>query len=150
MQLCEDDEVKVLSIYKENRGGRCNFAELKCVHSAQADHELEDHLFRNLKVHLGNLRYSYLLSWVHKDFVGKYNALDFFAIKHELLPDDVKVLMPYKEDYICMKHLLRDWDKNRFDLLYKPFGYPASVAGDAMRETIRKAKSSLGIEELRK
>ena len=41
-----------------------------------------------------------------------------------------------------MKFLLRNWQKNRYDLVRKPVNYPPSVAGDALRECIRQAKAS--------
>ena len=141
IQLCDGDEVKALAVYKENRGGRCNFVELKCVHTVQQDHKLEGHMIRNTKDHLSNLRYSYILSQIHADFVPKYNALDFFAIEYDLLPVDVKERMPQKAGTVCMKFLLPNWQKNRYDLVHKPVGYPPSVAGDALRECIRQAKS---------
>ena len=59
----EDNQIKALAIYKENRVGRANFAELKflCPNLMMTKSTTKKHLFRNLKDHLGNMRYSYIL-----------------------------------------------------------------------------------------
>ena len=67
MHLCDDEHVKAQAIYKGYRGGRCNFAELKCVYAKDPLARLEGHLIRNLKWHLQDMRYSYVLSWVSEE-----------------------------------------------------------------------------------
>ena len=61
--------------------------------------------------------YSYILTWVSKAMVRTYEALDFFVIEHGLLHEDVKEFIPMQQDRVCMKFLLPDWMKNRFDLV---------------------------------
>ena len=55
------DELKALVIYKEFRGGRHNFVELKCLHEAEPGHGYELHLMRLFKTHLGRVRFGYIL-----------------------------------------------------------------------------------------
>ena len=69
--------------------------------------------------------------------VDTYIALDFFPIEHAKLPEDVRECMPLMEDRVCMKFLLPEWQKNRYDLLDSPLEYPDSPEGIAMREFIR-------------
>ena len=45
--------------------------------------------------------------------------------------------MPLIEGRICMKFLLRNWQKDRSDLIRKPTHYPETTEGKAMREAIR-------------
>ena len=81
--------------------------------------------------------------------MDRFNIYRFFEIDYDLLPGDVKQCMPPEPGKVCMKLLLRDWDKNRFDLVRKPVGYPESFDGKRMRQLIREAKSSEYLEVLR-
>ena len=119
MHLCDGELVIALAIYRGNRykSRTCNFAELKCVYTTDPGRGLEQHLVRNLKWHLRDMLYSYILTWVSKAMVRTYEAQDFFVIEYGLLHEDVKEFIPMQQDRVCMKFLLPDWMKNRFDLV---------------------------------
>ena len=144
------DKVKALSVYEKFRILRCNFVELKCIHICEQNKDHELHLVRHLMRHLGCQRYSYVLFQAHKELVKVYNAFDFFVIDHGKLPDDVKECMPLKDGRVCMKYLLPNWRKNRYDLLRKPTHYPDCPEGIALREAVIEARSSKGIKDLHK
>ena len=144
MHLCEGNIVKAAIVYREHRGGRCNFAELKSVVTAEPGHGLEKHLIRNSKDHLGNMRYSYILFQAHKQMVPAFEKTNFFPIEYDRLPADVKERMPYKEGSVCMKFLLPKWQSNRYDLVQMPTGYPASVTGNLMRDKLKNVRGGYG------
>ena len=125
MHLRDEGELAALAVYEPHRSGRYNFVELKCVHTRKHDGH-EPHLLRHLKNHLGRVRFSYILYQADKEQVRAYNGRNFFVIEYDLLPADVKERMPHKAGTVCMKFLLKDWQKNRFDLVKKPFGYQKS------------------------
>ena len=134
MHLKEGDDIKALAVYEEYRGDRVNFAELKCIHTTNEDHqENERHLMRLFKEHLGNVRFSYLIYQAREEELGAYNDLYFYAITYSELPNDVKKCMPLIPGRVCMKFLLPDWQTNRHDLTRKPVGYPESLEGEALR-----------------
>ena len=56
-----NDTIKAFTVYQEFRIGRCNFVELMCLHIGERDQAHEVHLMRNLKAHLGNMRFCYIL-----------------------------------------------------------------------------------------
>ena len=139
MHLRESEQLKAVKTYEEFRTYRCNFVELKGVDLDNPSQVHEDHLLRNLKDHLGNVRFSYILYQAPVELVKNYNAQGFFKIEYDHLPDDVKECIPQKPNSVCMKFLLRNWQKDRFDLLRKPTHYPPSANGNAIRELKSKA-----------
>ena len=144
------DELKALVIYKEFRGGRHNFVELKCLHEAEPGHGYELHLMRLFKTHLGRVRFGYILFQALEEEVHTYNAHNFFEIDHSLLPDDVKQCMPLLPGRVCLKFLLLNWRMNRFDLVKKPEGYPDTTEGKMVRDAISHAQGSDAIKVIRK
>ena len=69
-------------MYREHRGGRVNFVELKLVVTAEPTQGHEKHLVRILKSHLGNLNFSYILIQVHRLMVDAYEKSLFYKIDY--------------------------------------------------------------------
>ena len=65
--------------------------------------------------------------------VQAFEKMNFFVIDYMRLPYEVREAMPQKADTVCMKYLLPNWQKNRYDLIRVPTGYDGSPNGDIMR-----------------
>ena len=65
--------------------------------------------------------------------VRAFEKINFFIIDYMRLPYEVREAMPQKADTVCMKYLLPNWQKNRYDLIRVPTLYDRSPNGDIMR-----------------
>ena len=65
--------------------------------------------------------------------VLNFEKINFYIIDYNKLPIEVKERMPKKDGSICMKFLLPNWRKNRFDLVRKPTGYLESSYGSILQ-----------------
>ena len=82
--------------------------------------------------------------------VPAYERIKFFEIDYNLLPIEVKERMPRKPGSVCMKYLLPNWQRNRYDLIRKPIGYDPSIIGNNMRaklENVRNGTSKIELDD---
>ena len=82
MNLIEGPKIKAASVYREHRGDRLNFVEMKLIVTDEPDEGHEKHLVRILKGHLGNMHFSYILIQVHRQMVDAYEKSLFFKIDY--------------------------------------------------------------------
>ena len=76
--------------------------------------------------------------------VKAFEKINFYVVDYNKLPIEVRERMPKKEGSICMKFLLPNWRKNRFDLIKKPVGYLPSIFGSILRSKLNNVQSTFG------
>ena len=60
----------------------------------------------------------------------------------------MRKLIVQKPDSVCMKFLLPNWRKNRYDLIRKPTGYKTSYLGNKLRAKLHNIRSGVSTVNL--